>query len=73
MLLEHQWEGRSLYMPYIDATLTSIYQITGKSVLLVTKDQNAEEVIFYSDKDHNGEVVQLSRMQYKREFGLTMG
>lgn len=73
MLLEHQWEGRTLYMPYINETLKSMHEITGKSILLVTKDQNEEEIIFYSSKELRGDVVSLTRSQYKKEFGVTVG
>lgn len=71
MLLEHQWEGRTLYMPYLDETLKSLNAVSGKSVLLVTKDENEEEIMFYCDENDGSNVIQLSRDQYKREFGLT--
>lgn len=71
MLLEHQWEGRTLYMPYLDETLKSLNAVCGKSILLVTKDENQEELMFYCDENDGSNVMQLTRDQYKREFGLT--
>jgi len=58
-------------MPYLDETLKSLNAVSGKSVLLVTKDENQEELMFYCDENDGSNVIQLTREQYKREFGLT--
>jgi len=73
MLLEHQWEGRQLYTPYVEETMKSISFITGRSILLVSKNENEDEVIFYCDENDGLNVYKLSREEYKREFGLTKG
>jgi len=49
ILLEHTWNGRTLYIPYVHDTLNSISFLTGKPVLLVSKNKNEEELIFYHE------------------------
>ena len=71
MLLEHIWNDRSLYIPYVNETLSSINFITNKPVLLVSKNRNSEELIFYCEGYGDSQVHQLDRNQYRREFGLT--
>ena len=70
MLLEHTWTGRTLYFPYVSETLSSINFITNKPVLLVSRNKNDQEVIFYCEGYGDTQVHQLTRAQYKREFGI---
>jgi stage V sporulation protein R len=71
MLLEHQWEGRTLYKPYLTETMVSLNFITNKPILVVTKNKNDEEVIYYCEGFGDNEVHELTRAQYRREFGLS--
>lgn len=71
MLLEHTWTGRTLYVPYVHETLISINFLTGKPVLLVTKNKNEDELIFYCEGYGDSQVHHLTRQQYKREFGIS--
>lgn len=73
MLLEHVWEGKTLYKPYLQETMKSLNFITTKPILVVTKNKNEEETIYYCEGHGDGEVYELTREQYKREFGLTSG
>ena len=70
MLLEHVWTGRTLYIPYVKDTLASINFLTGKPVLLASKNKNNEEIIFYCEGYGDSQVHQLSRKDYQREFGI---
>ncbi len=71
MLLEHTWSGRTLYVPYVHDTLNSISFLTQKPVLLVSKNKNEEELIFYHEGFGDSVVHHLTRNQYKKEFGIT--
>jgi len=71
MLLEHQWEGRTLYKPYLHETLKSLNFIVNKPILLISKNKNEEEVISYCEGFGDNEVYELSRSQYRKEFGLS--
>ena len=70
MLLEHTWSGRTLYVPYVHDTLNSISFLTQKPVLLVSKNKNEEELIFYHEGFGDSVVHHLTRSQYKKEFGI---
>jgi len=65
ILLEHQWEGRQLYIPYLEETMKAINYITGKTVLLVTRNKNNEEVIYQCEKNW---FDKMSREKYKKEY-----
>lgn len=71
ILLEHTWNGRTLYIPYVHDTLNSISFLTGKPVLLVSKNKNEEELIFYHEGFGEPVVHHLTRGQYKKEFGIS--
>lgn len=72
MLLEHVWNGRTLYIPYVNETLGSINFLTGRPVLLASKNKNGEEIVFYCEGFGDSQVHQLTRLQYKREFGISV-
>jgi stage V sporulation protein R len=67
MLLEHKWDGRVLHKPYLVETLASLRFVSGKTVMLATRNENEEEEIYVCE---NQEVVPMSRQQYKNNFGV---
>jgi stage V sporulation protein R len=69
MLLEHQWDGRVLYKPYLTETLSSLRYVTGKTIMLATKDENDEEQIYVCESN---EVVSMTRKDYKNYFGVVI-
>ena len=69
MLLEHNWEGRPLYQSYLKETLHSLKFITQKPVMLVTKNENEEEEIYYCE---DLAVEKYTRGEYKKEFGVDL-
>ena len=42
-LLEHTWDGRVIYQPYVGEVLSAIFILTGKPVVLTTKNKNNED------------------------------
>lgn len=46
MMLQHQWDGRAIYKPYMKDVLTSLRFIWGNDVFLSTFDDDGEEVIY---------------------------
>ena len=69
MLLEHQWDGRILHKPYLVETLSSLRFVSGKPVMLATRDENDEEQIYVCE---NQDVVILTRDQYNKNFGVVI-
>ena len=45
-LLEHVWDGRQLYQPYVSEVMSSIFILTGKPVMLTTKNKNNEDIVY---------------------------
>jgi stage V sporulation protein R len=62
MVLEHQWDGRTLLPKYTSESIRSVAKLWGRPVALVTKNKNEEELIYYAQPD--GDHVQaLKRNQ----------
>jgi stage V sporulation protein R len=67
-LLEHVWDGKELYEPYLKAVLTSIRQLWNEVVMLTTKDKDGVEFIFICDSDQENEVEKVSRVEFDKSW-----
>jgi len=67
MLLEHNWQGSELYVPYVEAVLQSIYYFWNNDVYLTSKNSDGEEIIFACYGKDEGSVEMLSREQYESQ------
>ena len=64
--LQHYWNGRMLYEPYVRDTLTSIRHLIQNDVFLASRDQDGEEIVYCcrgSDPDKGVEIVKRSTYQ----------
>lgn len=68
LCLEHQWEGRTLYDPYVRHTLSSIFAIWGNIVVLSTRDEEENEFVYICESDNPKEVVALTRSDYEKRI-----
>ena len=63
MMLQHQYDGRTLYEPYATEVLTALRSIWGKDIYLSTMDVDGNEKIYCcNDK----EVEVLSREDHSK-------
>ena len=60
-LLQHQWDGRVLYLPYVKATLTSIYALWQSDILLATRNRDSEEIVYFCNGVNEEDVFVLTR------------
>jgi spore cortex formation protein SpoVR/YcgB (stage V sporulation) len=67
-LLQHQWDGRVLYVPYVKATLTSIHALWQNDILLATKNKDSEEIVYFCNGVNEEDVFVLTREECE---GLT--
>jgi stage V sporulation protein R len=68
MMLEHTYDGRTLYEPYVSEVLIALRAIWGKNVYLSTKDANGKEKLYCCygiDPEKDIEVV--SREDHEKE------
>lgn len=65
MLLEHQWDGRPLYRPYVSAVLSSLCFLWQNNVYLVSRNSDDEEIVFASFNDNEDEVLVMSREDFE--------
>jgi stage V sporulation protein R len=68
MFLQHYYDGRNIYEPYIADVLTSLRAIWNEDVFLATKDEDGTEKVFCcyglnSDRD----VQVVTRKEFERE------
>lgn len=69
MFLQHVWDGRLLYEPYVRETLTSLQYLWGHEIILATRDKNDQEVVFICvgtnpDKD----IALVTRHEYENKW-----
>jgi stage V sporulation protein R len=69
MLLQHWWDGRVLYESYARETITSLYFLWGKEVILATRDNNGKEIVFYcAGLDSDKDVAILTREEFEEKW-----
>lgn len=68
MMLEHTYDGRTLYEPYVSEVLIALRAIWGKDVYLSTKDANANEKIYCCyGVDSEADIEVVSREDHDKE------
>jgi stage V sporulation protein R len=69
MLLQHFSDGRLVYEPYARATLTALYYLWHKEVILATKNKNGEEIVYICvGTDPDKDVAIISREEYDKKW-----
>lgn len=72
LLLQHyadSLDDRALYEPYARAVMTSLHYFWGKEVMLVTTDDDKEEVVYVCvGKDPDKDVAVMSREEYEKTW-----
>ena len=67
-LLQHVWDGRPLYEPYIREILSSIYKLWKERVILATKNRDGEELVCVATgPDPDKDVAWFTRKEYDKE------
>lgn len=67
-LLEHSWDGRELYHPYMKGVMTAIRSLWNDAVFLVTRNADGEEVVCICDSEKEDDVEIVSRDQFEKEW-----
>lgn len=67
MLLEHNWDGKELYMPYVEACMQSLYFFWNNDVYLSSKDGEGNEIVFCCYGSEDGMVEVLTREEYESD------
>jgi stage V sporulation protein R len=59
MMIQHEWEGRVLYDPYVQAVLQSMCALWGEEVYIASRNSDGEEIVYcgYGEDDDLVEVV----------------
>jgi stage V sporulation protein R len=68
LLLQHEWDGRELYLPYLKSVLASIRSIWNDMVILATRNKDGEETIWTTDSDNEDEVESVSRAEFEKTW-----
>jgi stage V sporulation protein R len=69
MCLEHSWDDRPLYDPYVRHTLASIYYFWQKPIVLATRTRTGEEFVYVCESDNHKEVATIPRDEYEARVG----
>ena len=69
MLLQHMWDGQTLYEPYAREVMTSLNYLWDKEICLATKDSDGKECVLFCNGNHpDKDVVVLTRDEYERKW-----
>lgn len=68
--MQHFWDDRNLYPKYVHETITSVYRIWQRPVVLATHDADGEEEIVYvcDGPSPDGDVMSMKRFEYEKEY-----
>lgn len=68
-LLEHVWDGRTIYDKYAREVLVAIYKLWGHFVVLTTKTIDEKDIVYVCDGvDPESHVTVLYRESYEQKF-----
>lgn len=67
-LLEHVWDGKELYEPYLKAVLTSIRHLWNDAVMLDTRDKDGNEFVYICDSEEENDVEKVSRAEFDKSW-----
>lgn len=65
MMLQHVWDERVLYRPYIDPTLRALCGLWGKSIYLASKTKNGDEIVYCCSNPRDAVKI-ISREQHEK-------
>jgi len=69
MFLQHEYEGRQVYEPYVRATLESLWHLWGKDVFFATANKAGEEIVYsiHGPDLDDGDFQVMSREQHEEQ------
>lgn len=69
MFLQHAWEGRMLYDPYVRPVLQSLQFFWQNDVILASKDNDGNEFIYYCAGQDDNDTIVETREDYEKHGG----
>jgi len=69
-LLEHTWDGRVIYKPYIGEVLSAIFILTGKPVILTTKNKNNEDIVYVAPTKKSDDLQVYRKEEYFKKWSM---
>lgn len=68
LLLEHVWDGRIIYQPYVLDVLVSIYFLMKAPVVLTTKNKNGDDIVYFCNSTDPDHVEVVKKEEYFRKW-----
>lgn len=66
-LMQHMYDGRSLYDNYVRETMTSMYKLWKENIVLATRNDDDEEIVYLCDgRDSINDVKVMHRKEYEQ-------
>ena len=69
-LLEHTWDGRQLYQPYVSEVLSAVFALTGRPVMLCTKNKNEEDIVYVAPTKKSDDMQVYKKEEYFKKWSL---
>lgn len=68
LLLEHVWEGRIIYQPYVLDVLISLHYLMKTAVVLTTKNKAGDEIIYFCNTNDPDQVEVIKKEEYFKRW-----
>jgi stage V sporulation protein R len=68
LLLEHVWEGRIIYQPYVFDVLNSLYYLMKTSIVLTTKNKNGDDIVYFCNSTNPDSIEVVKKEEYFKRW-----
>lgn len=68
MMLQHDWDGRAIYDPYVRDVMTSLRFLWNNDIFLATKDDDGQEAIYGCYGTAEDDVELVSRKDHMKDW-----
>lgn len=69
-LLEHTWDGRVIYQPYVGEVLSAIFTLINKPVVLMTKNKNNEDIVYVAPTKKSDDLQVFKKEEYFKKWSM---
>lgn len=65
MMLQHKWDGKELYEPYVKSVLQSLYFLWNNDVYIATQNEEGQEYVFLAIGPNEEDVAIMTREEFE--------
>jgi stage V sporulation protein R len=70
MMLQHKWDGKELYQPFVKPVLQSLRVLWNNNVYLASKNKAGEEIIYVALSSRDEDIGQMTRAEFENKKSI---